>query len=176
MARAIRELNDSAVNMPPDPDVDSYLDSLATKCPCKLPDSIRELYRATDGLSGSSCLPGKFDGNKYLTFSLIPARELADWYQTMCENDGGRRGIWRSFPHWMRTLTIPDDAEGLWNPWWIPFATDGGAAVQFVSGSFFGGVFEYTPSTFSIRKCARTLNGYFSNVMKRVVAGNLETM
>ena len=157
--------------VPPNPDLDESCDSLGQS----LPPSIVSLYRCTDGIDLSGYLPDYFSLPD-CTFSLIPSSEIRDWHATLLENHRSRGGLWPFFPHWLKACTAHEDADGIWHERWIPFATDGGAGVQFVRDGIRGGVYQYSPETFGIRRCAAGLPQYLRSVSKRLKHGTIKPL
>ncbi len=142
----------------------------------ELPTPLVHLYSSTNGINLSGYLPDQFTRHFTCSFSLIPAEEITTWHTNMLRNCPPREGIWRSLPHWFKVLTVPHDADGIWNSHWIPFATDGAGGVQFFAPGLFGGVLQYDPSSFGIRRCSRSLVGYFLGVAKKIRSGKLRIL
>lgn len=141
----------------------------------KLPNSLLSLYECTNGMELSGYLPDHYDLPS-CTFSLIPAAEISCWHSTMLENHRSRGGLWPYFPHWLKTLTTHEEADGIWHDNWIPFATDGAAGVQFLSTGIRGGVYQYSPDTFGIRWCGRTISKYLTFVAARMRTGPMKPL
>ena len=141
----------------------------------KLPASLLSLYECTDGIDLSGYLPDHYD-LPTCTFSLIPVAEISSWHSTMLENHRSRGGLWPYFPHWLKTLTAHEEADGIWHENWIPFATDGAAGVQFVSTGIRRGVYQYSPETFGIRWCGGTISKYLTFVAARMKTGPMKAL
>ena len=137
-----------------------------------LPESLLSLYSITNGINLSGYLPDHYSPTNS-TFSLLPLREVSEWHSIMLQNHKPRGGLWPLFPHWLKTMTMNDEADGIWHVDWIPFASDGAAGVQFVNNGIRRGVYQYNPETFGIRRCSGTVAGYLNAVTNAIHYGKL---
>ncbi|MCA9077558.1 MAG: SMI1/KNR4 family protein [Planctomycetaceae bacterium] len=141
----------------------------------QLPSCLSALYEVTNGLDLPGYLPDLFSSND-MSFSLIRAEHLVEWYRGQMSNDGSRGGAWTLLPHWMKVLSIGYRADGLWNRHWLPFATDGAGGVQFISTNWPSCVCQYDSETFGIRRSGRTLSAYLQWVSRRIRNGTFEVL
>ena len=141
-----------------------------SKC---IPTSLLSLYAKTNGLHVSGYLPDQYSLPN-CTFSLLPVSEIQEWHETMLENHRDRKGIWPFLPHWLKAFTVDEEADGIWDSKWIPFATDGAAGLQFIATGWRRGIYQYSPESFGIRRCGRTLASYLNSVANRMCRGQLQ--
>lgn len=114
-----------------------------------LPNPLRALYAVTNGIELSGYLPDCFSPTN-CTFSLLSVSEVRECHSVMLQNHRPRGGVWPIFPHWLKTMTMDDEADGIWHINWIPFASDGAGGVQFLASGVRSGVYQYNPETFGI--------------------------
>lgn len=171
IALSVPDVRDRLISPNPTEKAIEYCDSLGRA----LPASLTSLYECTDGIDLSGYLPDHYD-LPTCTFSLLRASEVAEWHSTMLENHRSRGWLWEHFPHWLKTLTPHEEADGIWKEDWIPFATDGAAGVQFVSGGLWRGVYQYSPETFGIRWCAGSISKYLTFVADRMRSGPMKPL
>lgn len=138
------------------------------------PTQMVEFYRLTDGLRLSGYLPDVYSETKELTFSIIPAEEMAGFYMDRMEQSQmlDEPGILVLTPLWFRVLRGAMWDTDVWQDSWFPFAWDGGGDLHFISALWPHNVFQYNHELRGVKRIARTLPGYFRFAEKVVRHGN----
>lgn len=133
-----------------------------------LPAELKAMYKIHNGLDVSGFLPDVSSNDKDMTFSILSAAEVGEYFDMYDGNAAERGGLWKLFPHWLKALTAGNTAGGLWKQGWIPFATDGGGDVQCIDINKGHRIIQYEHETFRFKKCARSLPNYFQNIATKI--------
>lgn len=138
-----------------------------------IPPPLIEFYQLTDGLRLSGYLPDVYSETKELTFSIIPAEEMASFYFDRMEQSRmlDLPGFLIGTPLWFRLLRGSMWDTDVWQDNWFPFAWDGAGGLHFISGLWPHHVHQYNGELFTVRRIARTLPGYFRMARTLVESG-----